>query len=49
MALALGDDKSAYGYAGNRIDAEHNALEECRQRTRNAKIALSFCTNGVAH
>ena len=51
MALALGDDKSVYGwgYAGNRADAEHNALEECRQRTKNAKIAVSFCTNGVTH
>jgi len=49
MALALGDDKSAYGwgYAGNRADAERNALEECRQRTKNAKVAVSFCTNGV--
>lgn len=51
MALALGDDKSAYGwgYAGNRADAERNALEECRQRTKNAKVAISFCTNGVVH
>jgi len=51
MALALGDDKSAYGwgYAGNRIDAERNALEECRKRTTHAKIAFSFCTNGVTH
>jgi hypothetical protein len=51
MSLALGDDKSAYGwgYAGNRIDAERNALEQCRQRTKNAKIVCSFCTNGVTH
>lgn len=51
MALALGDDKSAYGwgYAGNRADAERNALEECRQRTKNAKVTVSFCTNGVVH
>ena len=51
MALALGDDKSAYGYgyAGNRADAERNALEECRKRTKNAKVAVSFCTNGVVH
>lgn len=49
LALAQGDDKSAYGWghAGNRADAEANALEECRKRTANAKIAFSFCTNGV--
>jgi hypothetical protein len=49
MALALGDDKSAYGfgYAGNRIDAEKHALEECSKRTKNAKIVVSFCTNGI--
>lgn len=51
MALAVGGDKSAYGwgYAGNRADAERNALEQCRQRAKNARIAFSFCTNGVAH
>jgi hypothetical protein len=51
MALALGDDQSAYGwgYAGNQIDAERNALEECRKRTKNAKVAISFCTNGVVY
>lgn len=51
MALALGDDKGVYGWghAGNRADAERNALEECRQRTKNAKVAVSFCTNGVTH
>ncbi len=51
MALALGDDKSAYGYgyAGNRADAERNALDECHKRTKNAKVAVSFCTNGVVH
>jgi hypothetical protein len=49
MALALGDDMSVYGWghAGNRIDAEKNALAECAKRTRNAKIAFSFTTNGV--
>jgi len=49
MALAVGDDKSVYGfgYAGNRIDAEKHALEECGKRTKNAKIVVSFCTNGV--
>jgi len=49
MALAVGDDKSAYGWgsAGNRADAERNALEACRQRTKNAKLAFCFCTNGV--
>jgi hypothetical protein len=51
LALALGDDKSAYGwgYAGNRLDAERNALEACRQRTKNAKIVLCFPSNGVAY
>jgi len=51
MALALGDDKRAYGcgWAGNRADAERFALEACRERTKNAKIAFSFCTNGVTH
>jgi hypothetical protein len=51
MALALGDDKSAYGwgYAGNRADAEHNALKECEKHTKNAKIAVSFCTNGLSY
>lgn len=49
MALATGDDKSVYGWghAGNRADAEAYALEECRKRTTNAKIEVSFCTNGV--
>ncbi len=51
LALALGDDKSVYGWghAGNRADAERSALEECSKRTKNAKIAVSFCTNGVEH
>jgi hypothetical protein len=51
LALATGDDKSAYGwgFAGNRIDAESNALEACSKRTKNAKIVLSFCTNGVTY
>ena len=35
------------GYAGNRIDAEKHALEECGKRTKNAKVVVSFCTNGV--
>jgi hypothetical protein len=49
MALALGDDKSAFGWghAGNRADAESFALEDCNKRTKNAKIVVSFCTNGV--
>ena len=48
VALATGDAKSAYGfgYAGNQADAERNALEECAKRTTNAKVAVSFCTNG---
>ncbi len=51
MALALGDDISAYGYgfAGNRLDAERYALDECGKRTKNAKVAVSFCTNGITH
>ena len=52
MALAVSDDdKSAYGWgwAGNRADAENNALEQCRKLTQNAKIAVSFCTNGATH
>lgn len=51
MALALGDDKGAYGwgYAGNRDDAERFALEACSKRTKNSKVVLSFCTNGVQH
>ena len=51
MALALGDDQAVYGwgYAGNRVDAERNALKECGKRTHNAKIAVSFCTSGVVH
>jgi len=51
LALATGDDKGAYGwgYAGNRLDAERNALEACRQQTKNAKIVLCFPANGVAY
>jgi hypothetical protein len=51
LALALGDDKSVYGWgsAGNRSDAERNALEACSRRTKNAKIAVSFCANGMVY
>ncbi len=51
LALALGDDKGVYGWghAGNRADAERNALEACGKRAKNAKIAVSFCSNGVVH
>jgi hypothetical protein len=51
MALALGDDKSAYGwgFAGNRAEAESRALEYCSKRTKNAKVVVSFCTNGVEY
>lgn len=47
LALATGE-KGAYGWghAGNRADAERTALEECARRGANAKIAVSFCTNG---
>ena len=56
-ALALGDVKPGkdfgwgvgWGYAGNRLDAERFALEACAQRTKNARIALCFCTNGIAY
>jgi len=49
LALALGDDKSAFGWghAGNRADAEKFALDSCSKRTKNAKVVVSFCTNGV--
>jgi hypothetical protein len=48
LALALGDDKPAFGwgYAGNRADAEKFALDNCSKQTKNAKVAVSFCTNG---
>lgn len=51
LALALGDDTGEYGwgYAGNRADAEETALKECAKRTKNAKVAVSFCTNGVVY
>ncbi len=50
MALAIGDNNIyGWGYAGNAADAQHFALEECNKRTTNAKIVLSFCTNGVEH
>jgi hypothetical protein len=51
LALALGDDKKAYGwgFAGNRFDAEKSALEACAERTRNAKLVCCFCTNGVVY
>jgi hypothetical protein len=51
MALALGDDKGVYGWghAGNRADAERFALDDCNKRTKNAKVVVSFCTNGVEH
>jgi hypothetical protein len=51
MALALGDDTGVYGwgYAGNRADAESFALANCAKRTKNAKVVVSFCTNGVVH
>lgn len=48
LALALSDDKGVYAYAsaGNKIDAERNALEACRKRAANCRIAVSFCSNG---
>ncbi len=48
LALAVGDNRIfGYGFAGNRADAERNALDECDKRTRNGKIKVSFCSNGV--
>lgn len=48
LALATGDDKSyGLGYAGNRADAEQNALDECAKHGKNGKIEVSFCSNGV--
>jgi hypothetical protein len=48
LALAVGDGKSfGCGYAGNRADAERNALDECAKHGKNGKIKVSFCTNGV--
>jgi hypothetical protein len=50
MAVARGDDKSIFGFgwAGNRVDAEKNASDECLKRGgKTAKVVLSFCTNGV--
>ena len=51
MALAVSDEKGVFGWghAGNRADAESFALEDCRKRTKNAKVAVSFCTNGAEH
>jgi hypothetical protein len=41
-ALALGDDRSAYGYgyAETADEARRHALEECRKRTTNCYIAV---------
>lgn len=48
MALAVGDDRIfGHGFSGNRADAEKNALDECARRTKNGKIVVSFCSNGV--
>lgn len=48
LALAVGDGKSfGYGFAGNRADAEQNALDECAKHGEHGKIKVSFCTNGV--
>jgi hypothetical protein len=42
-------DKTNYWAAGNRADAESLALKKCSKQTKNAKIVLSFCSNGVEH
>jgi hypothetical protein len=48
LALAVGDYRlHGYGFAGNRADAERNALNECAKRTKNGRLQVSFCTNGV--
>jgi hypothetical protein len=45
-ALALGDDKSAYGvgYSKDADEARRFALEECQKRTKNCKIVVCFNT-----
>ena len=52
LALALGDDKSAWGTgytsgngSGNR-DAEDTAIEECKKRTTGAHIVLCLSSDG---
>jgi serine/threonine-protein kinase len=47
-ALALGDDKTAYGfgYAETEAEAKKIALRECRKRTTNCYIAVSICSFG---
>ncbi len=49
LALAKGDDDTAYGvgWAGNKADAERNALSNCAKHTGHPHIELIFCTNGV--
>jgi serine/threonine-protein kinase len=52
-ALAIGDDKEAYGYGfsyGNgatNTDAKNRALLEARKRTTNARIVLCVCSENV--
>jgi len=45
-ALALGDDKTAYGVGYNTSPekAKKTALEECQKRTTNCKVVVCFNT-----
>ena len=45
-ALALGDDKTAYGtgYSKDADEARKFALAECNKRTKNAKVVVCFNT-----
>lgn len=51
-ALALGDDKSAYGVGwrwgagASNTDAKNEALKNCNARTTNARIVVCFSTDG---
>jgi serine/threonine-protein kinase len=45
-ALAVGDDKTAYGFGYAETDAEAKeiALRECRKRTANCRVAVCVCS-----
>ena len=51
MALALGDDKGVYGWghAGTAPTPKALPWRAAASRTKNVKIVLSFCTNGVEY
>jgi WD40 repeat protein len=52
FALALGDDKTAYGTGyrfgagANNIDAAKDALKNCNDRTKNARIVVCLSSDG---